>query len=330
MDNKSLGLLIKQLRSEYSLKIGKRFFQKDLAETLNVSRGYIGDIENGRTKPNDNLLEKIANFFEVPLDTFKDDNSTGCYINGTKLKQLRNILKLSQKDLSDKLELNDINAIKKIENGNKSITLNMLNKISNLFKVDSNFLYSNNRDAITTCSKCGLSYCPLDEHEYLKHVKYHNSYEEALIKFGDLYGYQEGESIQKDLIKFLKDDSIQFNEKYDKAIQLIRYYFNRSVRNNSYDTRHVNFDEYIPMLLNQDFFKEKLQENIYIALVNKYGTKSGLKEGTADYEIHEETKNNSSQIDTIAAHLEGKNITPKKMRLLEKYIDTLFDEFDED
>lgn len=39
----------------------------------------------------------------------------------------------------------------------------------------------------------------------------------------------------------------------------------------------------------------------------------------------------TSQIDTIAAHLEGKDITPQKMKLLEKYIDALFDEeFGED
>ncbi|AWI04129.1 helix-turn-helix domain-containing protein [Clostridium drakei] len=40
----------------------------------------------------------------------------------------------------------------------------------------------------------------------------------------------------------------------------------------------------------------------------------------------ENTKEQSNQIDTIAAHLEGKNITPQKMKLLEKYIDALFDD----
>lgn len=34
-------------------------------------------------------------------------------------------------------------------------------------------------------------------------------------------------------------------------------------------------------------------------------------------------------IDTVAAHLEGKNLTPKKLKLLEQYIDALFDEDDE-
>ena len=35
------------------------------------------------------------------------------------------------------------------------------------------------------------------------------------------------------------------------------------------------------------------------------------------------------EIDTIAAHLEGKDISPKKMKLMINYIDALFDEFDD-
>lgn len=34
-------------------------------------------------------------------------------------------------------------------------------------------------------------------------------------------------------------------------------------------------------------------------------------------------------IDTLAAHFEGKKITPKKMKLIEKYIDALFEEEEE-
>ena len=35
-------------------------------------------------------------------------------------------------------------------------------------------------------------------------------------------------------------------------------------------------------------------------------------------------------IDTVAAHLEGKNITPKKLKLIEQYIDALFEEEEDD
>ncbi|WP_195989624.1 helix-turn-helix transcriptional regulator [Clostridium sp. D53t1_180928_C8] len=36
------------------------------------------------------------------------------------------------------------------------------------------------------------------------------------------------------------------------------------------------------------------------------------------------------EVETIAAHLEGKDITPKKMKLIKNYIDALFDDFDDE
>jgi repressor LexA len=48
-----------------------------------------------------------------------------------------------------------------------------------------------------------------------------------------------------------------------------------------------------------------------------------------DIDVINENKKQQKEIDTIAAHLDGKNITPQKLKLLEKYIDALFDE-DED
>lgn len=69
---KDLGLKIKQLRSEYSLKNGKKFTQADLAKTLGISRSYLGDIESGRTNPSDEILNKIAEVFSVNLDDLLD------------------------------------------------------------------------------------------------------------------------------------------------------------------------------------------------------------------------------------------------------------------
>lgn len=66
MTNK-LGFKIKQLRSKISFKEGKKFTQYDLAKALNISRSYLGDIESGRTLPNDMLLNKIADFFNIDI-----------------------------------------------------------------------------------------------------------------------------------------------------------------------------------------------------------------------------------------------------------------------
>lgn len=67
-----LGLKIKQLRSNISLENGKKFTQSDLAKALNISRSYLGDIESGRIIPNEDLLKKIAKFFNINASEFND------------------------------------------------------------------------------------------------------------------------------------------------------------------------------------------------------------------------------------------------------------------
>ncbi len=58
-------------------------------------------------------------------------------------------------------------------------------------------------------------------------------------------------------------------------------------------------------------------------------TQPGVKRITTDTRSTESVKNKQA-IDTIAAHLEGKNITPKRLKLIEQYIDVLFEEGEED
>lgn len=44
---------------------------------------------------------------------------------------------------------------------------------------------------------------------------------------------------------------------------------------------------------------------------------------------NKEEKSNRKAVDTIAAHFEGKNLTPKKIKLIENYIDALFEDEEE-
>ena len=53
---------IKKLRNEMKIS------QKDLAESLSVSRQTINSIENGKFDPSLTLAIKLTRFFEVSLD----------------------------------------------------------------------------------------------------------------------------------------------------------------------------------------------------------------------------------------------------------------------
>jgi transcriptional regulator with XRE-family HTH domain len=57
-----------------------------------------------------------------------------------------------------------------------------------------------------------------------------------------------------------------------------------------------------------------------------YAPQSTPEEDFAEPYEDEVRSDNSAKIRTIAAHLEGKDLTPQKMKLLEQYINTLFDE----
>lgn len=76
LSRKEVGLLIKKAREYKSKIINKKYTQKMLAEDLNISRGYIGDIENGRTYPNYVLLSKITKICEVPFGFFDEANKS--------------------------------------------------------------------------------------------------------------------------------------------------------------------------------------------------------------------------------------------------------------
>lgn len=69
---KNLGLKIKHLRSEYSLKTGKRCTQEDLSKMIGISRSYLGDIESGRTNASDEVLKKLAKVFNIDAKELLD------------------------------------------------------------------------------------------------------------------------------------------------------------------------------------------------------------------------------------------------------------------
>lgn len=61
-ENKTLSEKIKQLRKE------KDITQKELAETLSISPSTIAMYETGQRKPDSDMLETIADFFNVSVD----------------------------------------------------------------------------------------------------------------------------------------------------------------------------------------------------------------------------------------------------------------------
>lgn len=67
---KELGKRIKDAREFKSTAIGRRYTGQMLADALGVSRGFIGDLESGRTPIPPETLKKIIEICGVPSDFF--------------------------------------------------------------------------------------------------------------------------------------------------------------------------------------------------------------------------------------------------------------------
>jgi len=50
----------------------RQLTQERLAEAVGVSTKHLGNIENGKSNPSFKLMEKIAEFMNIPLDAFLD------------------------------------------------------------------------------------------------------------------------------------------------------------------------------------------------------------------------------------------------------------------
>jgi DNA-binding transcriptional regulator LsrR (DeoR family)/transcriptional regulator with XRE-family HTH domain len=68
-DRNKFGLRLKELRDNKAMKLGRRKIpQREVAAALNISPGSYGSWESGRTRPDIDLLPKIAQYFEVSID----------------------------------------------------------------------------------------------------------------------------------------------------------------------------------------------------------------------------------------------------------------------
>jgi len=73
LSKEAIGLRIKEARENYSVKLGFKFTQSDLAEKAGLTRGYICDLEAGRAYPSIKKLQAIATACDVNLGWFNSE-----------------------------------------------------------------------------------------------------------------------------------------------------------------------------------------------------------------------------------------------------------------
>jgi len=65
----SLGESIKKLRKSNTMT------QAEFADSIGISRSYLGDLENNRKSPSFDTLQKIADYLQIPVTNLVGDTS---------------------------------------------------------------------------------------------------------------------------------------------------------------------------------------------------------------------------------------------------------------
>lgn len=156
-----------------------------------------------------------------------------------------------------------------------------LEKLSQYFGVPvSKLLDSESDSPIIYCNDCGLRYNAQDPEEVARHSERHIAWQKAVDKFGFCWTYEYRETQKADARNKISDGDISDKEHIDAQTTVFKALFSRSLSANNYDLCHVNFEDYVAMLLNQDFWRQRIPPRIYEKMVEMYGIKPGISEGT--------------------------------------------------
>lgn len=116
------------------LRAGQNLTQSEFAKIIGVSRSTIGMYEQGKREPDFETMERVADYFNVPLETFTGKNVTATFkINNPSRKIESKKLVNSIVDIFEKympqisdLELEIIDAFRAADLGTKAAVCKLL------------------------------------------------------------------------------------------------------------------------------------------------------------------------------------------------------------
>lgn len=139
--------------------------------------------------------------------------------------------------------------------------------------------------------------------------------------FEFFYDSYEREEIKQQSRQILNNNNETFEHKKEAALNLFKMYYSRSLEACLFDTKHISFDLYVSMLLNQKFWETRLPSDVYTSLVGQYGKNEGIEEGKtyAIVEIEERSctlKCTDYEKSIIKSYRKNKHMQPAIDKLL--------------
>lgn len=246
------------------------------------------------------------------------------------LKSIRTMNGMTQAQLAEKIGVAQ-NTLSNWENGNREPDIESLKKIAKCFHVSVDLLLSDNPGS-RSCPECGLMYISTIPSEVVQHERRHAKWLSAIDKFGFCWSHVTREEIKNNGRTIMRDASAQMDDRVGGAIDVLKSYFSRSLEASDYDLHHVDFPTFAAMLLNQEYMQKLFPQDVYSALVAKYGKQSGIVSGTyydvenaADYDIKDEER--TPQLQAAAAHFDLNKLTDEGLERYNEYIQYLSERF---
>ena len=135
-------------------------------------------------------------------------------------------------------------------------------------------------DPMVRCEKCGFYYNSLDLEDVVEHEKQHDKWCRAAEKFGFCWPVIYREKVKAGARNKIADENLSMEEAAAAQLDVFRALFSRSLEASDYSLAHVDFPTYVSMMLYQEQWKKSIGLPAYKALVEMYGVKPGMPEGT--------------------------------------------------
>lgn len=121
-------------------------------------------------------------------------------------------------------------------------------------------------------------------HEIMRHVD-----ENQPVALEYVMSYEEREDVKFNARNMLSSGNSTPLESKEYYLEIFRAFFARSFENCNYNLRHVDFDSYVAMLLNQSEITNEIEKNVLNSLEDEYGrldgSQYGLLNGKTYFEI---------------------------------------------
>lgn len=128
----------------------KQLTQSELANKMNISRSYLGDLENNRRNPSIETVSALANALDINIDEIlKSSNSPNSPNEvGVRISNIRRNLGLSMEELGKRLDTSK-GAVNNWEKGVNFPNKERLKKIADLGNVSMGYLLYGKEDSQT-------------------------------------------------------------------------------------------------------------------------------------------------------------------------------------